>query len=583
MWQFSHEKTNQLRSRHHAMRANARKIAQRLVLGKEETATDLAIRRNLQSSYDDAGHRLMCCEVLQTQAGEDLPIWAADLSKTFQAFCKTPSFRRLLSLAVQRHGNRMRFLLHHDEITPGNPLRPTADNGKKGTLLFCSFLEFGQNIRREEAWIPGAVLRSCDMGELPGGLSQALACVVRQWVRSGVFDRGFTAELDWGPQHIHVDIYRLPADMAAHKDTWSIIGAGGHRCCMKCSNVVSVRSDVANKDPWFCDICESDSSKFVRVSDQDFFEVYDNLCAMAPHLNQTSLKKQQTAMGLNYNPYGIAASPELRRYIKPSMCTFDGMHCLLSNGAANWELCDFLDACAKKMGQQCMDDVREVLAANWEYPHARQHASICTPAARLRCFSDAKVDKESYKGNASQLLTVLPLVAFWAIMVAIPDGRALLEAESFVKLCSLVAEWQKLKRKGAIHDASALMNAWSAHLESLVKAYGKGKVKPKHHYTSHLGEQEFAVDCFTQERKGDVYKHSAAENMNSNSGRFAFSCMSQLLVTQLVQLQEMPADAFCDKLLPVWLTHRDFIVLDLRSNLLEFENKVLEKGTSATL
>jgi hypothetical protein len=516
---------------------------------------DLRIRRDLQASYDDLGHSLLLTSSVKTLEDENLTVWLADLAKVVQFFGTTASFQMLLRSTIEQHGNKLRLVFQHDEITPGNPLRPVADNPRKGTVVLASFLEFGQALRREEAWLPMAVARSQDTAVVKGKLSAVLRSILLRLVRTGVFDNGFVVDL--GAERVHVDVVirALSADESALKQTWDVIGASGHRCCsLKCLNAVTEKSKIADADPFFVSIADDDFSKFIPMDDASFYKTCDSLEELASEVG-SNMGKIQTAAGMNHVPTGLASDKTLRRYIQPSMSHYDGMHNLLSNGVGNAELSFFVSACILKMpDRDVVAELRTMLASSWNYPHAKKNASVCTASARLGAFTDAKIDAGgSYRGNASQLLTVLPIVAFWAIMVAVPDNRAARETDSFLAMCEVITEYVKLKRQSPPLDASKFRKAVSAHKPKFKLAYGAEYVRPKHHYTEHMGDQaeelDFVLDCQSQERKGDVYKHNVAEHMQSNLQRFSFSCLSQLLVVQLHMLESLPANTFSSRLL----------------------------------
>ena len=517
---------------------------------------DLRIRRDLQASYDDLGHSLLLKSTVKSLENKDVSVWCSDLAKVVQFFGTTASFQALLKSTIEMCGHQLHLVFQHDEITPGNPLRPVADNPRKGTVVLASFLEFGQALRREEAWLPMAVVRSQDTAVVNGKLSAVLRSILLRLVRTGVFDNGFVVDLGAQRMHVYVSIRALSADESALKQTWDVIGAGGHRCCtLRCLNAVTEKSKIADTDPFFVSIADDDFSKFIAMDDASFYETCDSLEELASTVSATNLGKLQTAAGMNHVPNGLASDKTLRQYIQPSMSHYDGMHNLLSNGVGNSELSFFVSACILEMpDRDVIGELREMLAANWNYPHAKKNAKVCTASARLGAFTDAKIDAGgSYRGNASQLLTVLPVVAFWAIMVAVQDGRAARETDSFLAMCRVITEYVKLKRQSPPLDASKFRKAVSDHKPKFKLAYGAEYIRPKHHFTEHMGDQaeelHFVLDCQSQERKGDVYKHNVAEHMSSNLQRFSFSCLSQMLVVQLHMLQSLPANTFSSRLL----------------------------------
>ncbi len=51
--------------------------------------------------------------------------------------------------------------MYSDGLTPGNPL--AADNQRKSTTWYASFLEFGPRLSYEELWLPLAFARTVQL------------------------------------------------------------------------------------------------------------------------------------------------------------------------------------------------------------------------------------------------------------------------------------------------------------------------------------------------------------------------------------------------------------------------------------
>ena len=80
-------------------------------------------------------------------------------------------------------------VLYHDEIVPGNALRPA--NGRKFTAFYLSFLELGLALRSETSWLPIAMLRSSVAHDVQGGMSAVVAQLAQDvFVGPGGLDEG---------------------------------------------------------------------------------------------------------------------------------------------------------------------------------------------------------------------------------------------------------------------------------------------------------------------------------------------------------------------------------------------------------
>jgi hypothetical protein len=56
-------------------------------------------------------------------------------------------------------GQILHLILYSDGVTPGSTL--AADNQRKASVFYFSFLEFSWRLQCEEVWIPIAVARTC--------------------------------------------------------------------------------------------------------------------------------------------------------------------------------------------------------------------------------------------------------------------------------------------------------------------------------------------------------------------------------------------------------------------------------------
>ena len=97
---------------------------------------------------------------------------------------------------------------------------------------------------------------------------------------------------------------------------------------------------------------------------------------------------------------------DTRQVVRPLHTTFDPMHVWLNPGICNTELHIFLNAAEAKAGLTYALIHQYMHSANWKPPslHARVDAA--------RVFSEAreKASKDSFKGMASEILAILPLL-----------------------------------------------------------------------------------------------------------------------------------------------------------------------------
>ena len=114
----------------------------------------------------------------------------------------SPALRRLFARCPSSPAAPWRIILAHDEITPGNLLRP--QNKKKFTSFYMSFLDLSHvALRLECCWMPLGLIRTSVLDTIEGKLSCALRYILRAILMqegSNLVD-GIVLELDDGPTH----------------------------------------------------------------------------------------------------------------------------------------------------------------------------------------------------------------------------------------------------------------------------------------------------------------------------------------------------------------------------------------------
>ena len=160
------------------------------------------------------------------------------------------------------------IVLAHDEIVPGNVLRP--DNARKFTCFYMSFKEFGHHaIRHELCWFHLGVLRTKQLEKVPGGLSCALRLLLKVLLTGpNNFKRGVVLPLDDGPTMLFAGFSNHLGDEAALAAGLSLKGAAGIKPCCKCANVVKKASDLATRRARLVEITCLDPSQFVCNEDE---------------------------------------------------------------------------------------------------------------------------------------------------------------------------------------------------------------------------------------------------------------------------------------------------------------------------
>ena len=164
--------------------------------------------------------------------------------------------------------------------------------------------------------------------------------------------------------------------------------------------------------------------------------------------------------------------------------------------------------------------MRTLAAADWWKPKFRNKIDIARPFDNAhQKASDS--DTRTFKCQASELLTALPLVRYFLDMAIARDPSRNNVVESFRSLHDFALLTMESKARGNVNP-DRLDRVASRHLECFKVAYGIDAMKPKHHSAMHVGDnaRKFhrVADCFTQERKGGSIK--AAANSVDRTDRY---------------------------------------------------------------
>lgn len=182
------------------------------------------------------------------------------------------------------------------------------------------------------------------------------------------------------------------------------------------------------------------------------------------------------------------------------------MRCYFSQGIAASELGSFLDACRKKLGLG-YSAINDFCEANWKAPKHSGH--------RVKGLIASQSDSDSFKGDASQVLAVYPLIQHLAETIIAPQQTLAAETSSFLAMCKIVEllSCMKLRCPVPADLCDQLAAAQSQHLKLFVQSYGAEAVRPKHHFSLHLPSQikrdKLILDVWVHERKHRLIKSSA--------------------------------------------------------------------------
>jgi len=423
----------------------------------------------------------------------------------------------------------------HDEIVPGNVLRP--DNARKFTSFYFSFAEFGHHaVRNELCWFHVGVLRTKKLDDIPGGLSTAVRFLLRALLLG---PRGFTSgvvlPLDEGPTMLFAKLNTHLGDEAALSYGLSTKTAAGIRPCLKCANVVKKGSDLATRRDSLVEITCTQPERFVKNEDEHVWAASDRLVALQGTVSQAELDRRQKAAGLTLNSHGVLSDMELRAHFKPvSSLTYDWQHTFLSNGVASQEVHCFLKACERAGIRDIWQLLGTFCAADWSFP--KQHGN----QALHQIFNKAreKASSDHWKSGASELLSVYPLIRRFAESIVLNRCPSLRASVQSLVLCFKVLDLLQ-DAKGGDCDTANLQRAIQLHLQQHIRTYGEDLFKPKGHYALHIPDQirrdGMLFDCFVVERAHQLAKLMAGPVQYTAS--FEKSVIAKTLLSRLRSLE----------------------------------------------
>ena len=460
---------------------------------------------------------------------------AASPQSILMHFVETqPAVKELMQVKLRDHQQPWRMVLYHDEVTPGNVLRP--DNKRKICAIYASFLEFGSCLIRDELlWMPLAIVKHDLAVTSVGGLSGIILIIFRKFFGNGKIDEGTLLKLD-PPMIFRFTVSNVLADEAALKATWNCKGASGIKPCVLCKNVV-MKGVLVAPQAYLVEIDDHKSEKFDSMSNDEWFSLADHLAQQRAIVNKTKLEQLEKCAGLNYNVAGLMYDQEMRQIIKPMTSTFDSMHVWFNNGIANGEVHAFLEAAKEKCGLTYEMISTYIEATDWHAPSFQSNI-----AARVFSEQKNKSNKDSFKAMSQELLAALPFLRQLVSTTLATRPEIRQEVQSFLAACACVDLLQQLKYSTAPSEemCTALLRATEHHLELHKACYGSQHVRPKHHYGMHLPSQirrdGILLDAFTLERKHRNAKRIATTVSVANL--FEESVLARLLQEQLESIPD---------------------------------------------
>ena len=151
----------------------------------------------------------------------------------------------------------------------------------------------------------------------------------------------------------------------------------------------------------------------------------------------------------------------------------------------------------------------------WTFPKQTPNLAHVFDATNVK----AHYKNKHFNSTASELLSILPVLLRFFVMLVLPLGLCTDQVHSIIA-CLEVVEMLLMVRKDGVSPED-LHRYIVRHLHLFLDAYAEGLWRPKHHYAWHLPQmlKRFGtlIACFTHERKHRLIKRFGQHRRNTKS------------------------------------------------------------------
>ncbi|CAE7588832.1 unnamed protein product [Symbiodinium sp. CCMP2592] len=472
----------------------------------------------------------------KTVSGGTVAFWLVNVFSLLDGICRAGgAFYDLLRSCAEKAGGRaLRFAIYSDEVIPGNVL--AARTSRKSWCIYLSCIDFpAQVLAMEEAWLTIALLRSSFVASLEGSISQIFKIIFRSIFLHSKHDpaAGVWMQGPKGGFHLSFEPSMVIQDGAAHKFAWSVKGDSGSKYCLLCGNQ---RADNRNEEK----IPKHAHAALHLVSDDDIWDSWSRLADLKGRCSAKDFGMWQQATGWTFNTESIFSEPLLRRVVKPAtMFVHDWMHCCLSNGTLNDATWLLLSA-TKDHGFKDVFATLEKYVDLWTQPASFAHVKLKQVFENKRMKSCREAGK--FKTTASEMLSLLPVLAFFVRTCILDKGFLPSECEAFLQMCLMVELLQAACHGHGCVIPSMLREAADKCMSSWFETGWGEHVTRKMHWLLHMGDHyekhKRLPATFSMERKHRTITRYAASIQNTST--FERSLYEEVLAHELWHLEKLP-------------------------------------------
>ena len=391
------------------------------------------------------------------------------------------------------------IVIYQDGVNPSDGL--SVNPSRASHVFYWSFLELGTNaLSHEECWGTITLMRKLDANKSEGALCQVFHRVVNRFFKDPHNFRksGINLELYGSGKSVWIgaELRMILCDEPGIKEIIGCKGHAGNKPCFACINAVQDRGFGAQAPWWqtstfFVSIAETDFKKFKGYDPGELRKLVEKL-----HLcGADEVEEKSGAYGWNCNPWSLSLDPDVEDIDK--ITVFDWAHCYLIDGLLDVEF----GLCMKWLHKNTCTRYAEM----WEYIQTFKWPRCRASLEHL--FTQENNAKHIRTGNlnctASEMLTLAPVAKRYFKKVLLPREGPIPVIQSLLAVLIVIELLQGIKCHAT--DPDVLAAAIKYHLDCFIDAYGKERIRPKHHYVLHLAPMlkkfGFLLSTFVHERR----------------------------------------------------------------------------------
>jgi len=304
-------------------------------------------------------------------------------------------------------------------------------------------------------------------------------------------------------------------DGAAHRSTFHHKGESGMNMCMLCLNAFSHNSEIATYAAGTLPGAVLHHTGMALATNHEIREGARRAQRRLPGETDVDWKRRQQATGWTAVSYNILADVLFLGVLFPAdQFMYDWMHGMLANGV--FGMVAFLLMDALRLAR--VPDVYGSLAehvARWRWPRRLRVGSLAKVFAEKRREANRKA--KLLRCQASEALSLFPVLEYFVSHVLIPAGVCLDECNVFLDLCAVLHCLTAVARRTVTPDM--LRDSVNIFLANFVRVWGPESLVPKFHWMLHYAlayrRLGILISCFVHERKHKLVRRYGNDITNT--------------------------------------------------------------------